>query len=80
MRSIFATQLAPVVAKTDNDPHEGPLRAGLAASQILGMALCRFILAFPPVATMTGPEVVAWLGPTIQRYLTGPAPEVAAVR
>ncbi|GGK99113.1 TetR/AcrR family transcriptional regulator [Nocardia jinanensis] len=80
MRSIFAAQLAPVVAKTGNDPHEGPLRAGLAASQILGMALCRFVLAFPPVAAMTGPEVIAWLGPTIQRYLTGPAPEVSAAR
>ncbi|MGW0005406.1 TetR/AcrR family transcriptional regulator [Nocardia grenadensis] len=80
MRSIFATQLGPVLAKAGDDPREAPTRAGLAASQILGMALCRFILAFPPVADMTRPEVIAWLGPTIQRYLTGPVPEIASAR
>ncbi|MFI5718462.1 TetR family transcriptional regulator [Nocardia sp. NPDC051750] len=71
MREIFATQLAPVVAAAGIDPRDGPTRAGLAASQILGMALCRFVLAFPPLAQMTRQEVVDWLGPTIQRYLTG---------
>lgn len=71
MRAIFAGQLGPVIAGAGNDPREGPIRAGLAASQILGMALCRFVLRFPPLAAMTGPEVVAWLGPTVQRYLTG---------
>lgn len=71
MRAIFAGQLGPVIAGAGHDPREGPIRAGLAASQILGMALCRFVLRFPPLAAMTGPEVVAWLGPTVQRYLTG---------
>ncbi|WP_454198904.1 TetR/AcrR family transcriptional regulator [Nocardia sp. Marseille-Q1738] len=71
MRSIFATQLGPVIARLNDDPRDGPVRAGLAASQILGMALCRFALAFPPLAAMTRQEVIAWLGPTIQRYLTG---------
>ncbi|WP_063127276.1 TetR/AcrR family transcriptional regulator [Nocardia fusca] len=80
MRSIFATQLGPVIAKAGDDPREAPVRAGLAASQILGMALCRFVLAFPPVAAMTGPEVIAWLGPTIQCYLTGPVPESSPAR
>ncbi|WP_328395514.1 TetR/AcrR family transcriptional regulator [Nocardia sp. NBC_00416] len=78
MRSIFATQLGPVAAKAGNDPAEAPMRAGLAASQILGMALCRFVLAFPPLVAMTGQEIIDWLGPTIQRYLTGPVPQVAA--
>jgi AcrR family transcriptional regulator len=69
MRSIFATQLQPVIGHVTDD--DGPVRAALVASQILGMALCRFVLAFPPLATMTRQEVVASLGPTIQRYLTG---------
>ncbi|BDU03959.1 TetR/AcrR family transcriptional regulator [Nocardia cyriacigeorgica] len=73
MRSIFAAQLGPVVALTADDIQQAPMRAGLAASQILGMALCRFVLAFPPLAGMTRQEVVAWIGPTIQRYLTGPS-------
>jgi AcrR family transcriptional regulator len=71
MRAIFATQLAPVVSKLAGDPGQVAARAALVASQVLGMALCRYILRFPPVAAMTDDEVVAWLGPTLQRYLTG---------
>lgn len=74
MRSIFAEQLGPVIARVSVDPAQGPARAALAASQILGMALCRFVLAFPPVVDMSRQQVVAWLGPTIQRYLTGTEP------
>ncbi|AKK28549.1 TetR/AcrR family transcriptional regulator [Mycobacterium sp. EPa45] len=70
MRTIFATQLGPVVAKATGDTPDTPVRAGLAASQVLGMALCRYVLAFPPLAAMTGQEVVDWIGPTLQRYLT----------
>jgi hypothetical protein len=51
---------------------EAAKRAGLIATQILGMALCRFVLRLPPVAGMSRDEVVEWLGPTIQRYLGAP--------
>lgn len=73
MRAIFAGQLGPVLRATGEDPREGTMRAGLVASQILGMALCRFVLRFPPLAAMTRQEVIEWLGPTVQRYLTGAA-------
>ncbi|WP_433012971.1 TetR/AcrR family transcriptional regulator [Kribbella sp. CA-294648] len=52
-------------------PSEVATRAGLVATQALGFALCRYVLALPPVAALTRPEAVAWLGPTITRYLTG---------
>lgn len=70
MRTIFAAQLAPVVTKLDPDPRSAPIRAGLAASQILGMALCRYVLAFPPLAGMDRQQVVEWIAPTVQTYLT----------
>jgi hypothetical protein len=38
------------------------------------MALARYLLRLPPAAEMSREEVVAWLGPTIQRYLTAEAP------
>ncbi|MGW0162676.1 TetR/AcrR family transcriptional regulator [Mycobacterium sp. NPDC003323] len=71
MRTIFAAQLAPVIAKAIGDPEQAPTRASLAASQVLGMALCRYVLAFPPLQQMTRDEVVGWIGPTLQRYLVG---------
>jgi AcrR family transcriptional regulator len=69
MQEIFGTQLQPLVASFAPASEAG-VRAGLIATQILGMALCRFVLRLPPVVGMTRDEVVEWLGPTIQRYLT----------
>ena len=71
MRAIFAEQLKPVIGEVVGDAESAGHRAGLVASQILGMALVRYILCFPPVAVMPRAEVVAWLGPTVQRYLAG---------
>ncbi|NKY54923.1 TetR family transcriptional regulator [Nocardia flavorosea] len=80
MRAIFADQLGPVIAAAGTAPHQAPVRAGLAATQILGMALCRFVLCFPPLVTMPRDEVIAWLGPTVQRYLSGTAePEITTM-
>jgi AcrR family transcriptional regulator len=72
MRGIFATQLVPVVAAVCPDPSQAPVRTTLVASQVLGAALCRYVLVLSPFAEMPAEEVVAWLGPTLQRYLTAP--------
>lgn len=71
MQQTFAEQVAPVVIPLVRDRDDAMARAGLVASQILGMALCRYVLRFPPVVAMDAEEVIAWLGPTVQRYLTG---------
>lgn len=68
MAEIFGTQLLPLVA-SQVPAGEAPMRAGLIATQILGLAMCRFVLRLPPVVDMSPDEVVEWLGPTIQRYL-----------
>jgi AcrR family transcriptional regulator len=68
MHEIFGAQLRPLVARVV-PAEEAAMRAGLIATQILGMALCRFVLRLPPVVAMSRDEVVEWLGPTIQRYL-----------
>ena len=75
MRGIFAAQLAPTLRVQAVDQPE--VRAGLVASQVLGFALCRYILGLPPIAKMPDDEVVAWLGPTLARYLTAPDPSQA---
>jgi AcrR family transcriptional regulator len=71
-RDIFAGQLVPAVAVLCPYREEAPTRTGLVASQVLGTALCRYVLRLPPVAAMTRDEVVAWIGPTIERYITAP--------
>ncbi|MGI5198013.1 TetR family transcriptional regulator [Streptomyces sp. CA-288835] len=76
MQNIFKEQLLPVVMRVCPDPEQAPARAALCASQVLGMALTRYVLKFPPAAALHREEILAWLGPTLQRYLTAPHPEV----
>jgi len=71
MRAIFAGQLAPQIAALTGDPTTVATRAGLVATQALGTALCRYVLRLPPVVAMTPAEIVTWIAPTLQRYLTG---------
>jgi AcrR family transcriptional regulator len=74
MRAIFRDQLTPTVAALTGDVAEAAERAGLISTQMLGLALCRNILRLPPVAALAPETIVARIGPTIQRYLTGPRP------
>ena len=71
---MFAGQLVPLVAGVCPDPADAPRRAALVSSQILGMALTRYVLRFPPAVAMSREEVIGWLAPTMQRYLTAEAP------
>jgi AcrR family transcriptional regulator len=69
MRKIFATQIGPTIARFGKDPRTGATRAGLIASQILGLALCRYVLKLPPVVGLKRAEIVRRVGATVQGYL-----------
>lgn len=75
VRQIFVKQVVPAVSVTTDDPATARARAGLVATQILGLALCRYVLGFPPVVAMTRDDIVTWIGPTLQRYLSEPGAE-----
>jgi AcrR family transcriptional regulator len=49
-------------------------RGGYIAAQLLGLALCRYILRIEPLASLRADEVVAAVAPSIQRWLTGAKP------
>src|SRR5438094_4218677 len=71
LRAIFATQVMPAVAPLCPDRATAATRVGLVATQMLGMALCRYVLRLPPVVAPDRAAVIEWLGPTIQHYLIG---------
>ena len=52
------------------------LRAMLAASNLVGTAVLRYIIQVPPLATLSADEVVALIAPTVTRYLTADAAEL----
>jgi AcrR family transcriptional regulator len=74
MQSVFRDQLIPVARAACPDPEQAPARAALAAAQLLGLALTRYVLRFPPTVALSREEIVAWLAPTLQRYLTAREP------
>ncbi|PKW07853.1 transcriptional regulator, TetR family [Streptomyces sp. 1222.5] len=74
MQDIFREQLLPVARQACPDPEQVPARAALCAAQLLGLALTRYVLRLPAARVLTREELVAWLGPTVQRYLTAPKP------
>jgi AcrR family transcriptional regulator len=71
MRAVFAEQVAPGIAALCSDRRTAATRAGLVASQLLGVALCRYVLELPPVVMMSREAILVRVGPVIQRYLEG---------
>jgi AcrR family transcriptional regulator len=51
---------------------DAELRVELVASHLAGLAFARYQLRLEPIASTPVEQVVAWIGPTVQRYLTEP--------
>jgi len=66
--SLLITE--PIAALGDEQAAE---RGTLIAAQLLGLALCRYILLFEPLASLPADDVVAAIAPSVQRYLSRPA-------
>jgi AcrR family transcriptional regulator len=47
------------------------LRVALAGSHLVGIAIARYVVKVEPLASADPEAIVAAVGPTIQRYLTG---------
>jgi ABC-type Zn2+ transport system substrate-binding protein/surface adhesin len=50
---------------------DAELRVELVASHLAGLAFARYQLKLEPIASTAAEDVVGWVGPTVQRYLTG---------
>jgi len=70
VRDVFANQVRPMVASI-GDPADAGRRAGLIATQLLGLATCRYLLRLAPVVALSHEEIIRNIGPVLQRYATG---------
>ncbi|MEV0648702.1 TetR family transcriptional regulator [Phytomonospora sp. NPDC050363] len=78
VREFFVSRiLKTAVKELGLDIDKGAFRATLVASQLLGLAMARYVLKLEPLAGADQEAVVAMLAPTIQRYLTEALPENA---
>jgi AcrR family transcriptional regulator len=60
----------PLLAELGSNQPE--TRANLLAAQLGGLGLARYILRFEPLASAKPSDVVRWVAPSIQHYLTAP--------
>jgi AcrR family transcriptional regulator len=60
-----------VLRRDDLPPEEANRRAGLVASQILGLLLGRYVLRLPVLVNRESADLVGEIGPTVQRYIDG---------
>ncbi len=59
-----------IAAAVSTDQHR--LRAALCGSQVVGLGMARYVIRLEPIASAEVDTLVAAIGPTLQRYLTGP--------
>ena len=72
MRNYVLTAVSGVLGGGE----QARLRATLAASQLVGTAMLRYIIEVPPLATLPADDVVELIAPTVTKYLTADAAEL----
>jgi AcrR family transcriptional regulator len=73
-RKVLHDSLAGPIAKrvaAEFGVADAELRVELVASHLAGLAFARYQLKIEPIASTSINDLVAWVGPTVQRYLTG---------
>lgn len=71
LRGFVLRRLLERIA-ADLDVPDPKLRAELAASHMIGIAILRYVIQVEPLASADPEEIVAQVSPTLQRYLTQP--------
>lgn len=89
MTVFRSAEIQPLARKLLHDSLAGPvaqrvsaefgvdnaeLRAELVTVHLVGLAFARYQLKIEPMASASIDDLVAWIGPTVQRYLTDPNP------
>lgn len=70
LRQLLAEGPFLALARAIDRP-DAALRATLAGSQLIGLAIARYVVAVEPLASVSTETLVRALGPTVQRYLAG---------
>lgn len=74
---ITAEVISTLLRHLHYPPAEAERRGALVASQLLGVVIGRYVLSVGHLPEMQPAFLVATVGPTLQRYLTGELPEEA---
>ena len=70
VQEVFSGQVLPMLTRI-GDPADARNRAGLVASQLIGLAFGRYVVKLAPVVALSRDRIVRDIGATVQAYLTG---------
>jgi len=71
MRDFVSREILARVAQALELDHP-QVRASLAASQLIGLAMLRYVVKVEPLASAPPAKLASWIGPTLQLYFTDP--------
>jgi len=74
LQEIITAEIGP---RVDDPQGSGPIRVQFVASQLVGIVMARYILELEPFKSLPIEQIVATVGPNLQRYLTGDLPALA---
>lgn len=75
-REFMQSYVLTAVSQALGGGEQARLRAMLAATNLIGTSMLRYILRVAPLADLSGEEVVTLIAPSVQRYLTADAAEL----
>jgi AcrR family transcriptional regulator len=70
LREFITEEILGRIARELGTP-DARLRTNLVASQLVGLIMARYVIRIEPLASTPAPVLVAAIGPTLQRYITG---------
>jgi AcrR family transcriptional regulator len=71
LREVFTGTLLAAMSET-LDGEERALRASLVSSQVIGVAMARYVWRVGAIAELDAKDIARYIAPTIQRYLSEP--------
>ena len=76
MREFVSREVLGRVARAI-ESDEPQLRASLAASTLIGLAMLRYVVKLEPLASARSEDIATWLGPAVQHHLSDPLPKTS---
>lgn len=70
LRSLLSEGPILALSRASGQP-DADLRATLAGSQVVGLAMARYVIGVEPLASASIDDLVRAIGPTVQRYMVG---------
>jgi AcrR family transcriptional regulator len=75
-RAFMASYVLTAVSDARGGGEQARLRALLAATNLVGTAILRYVMRVAPLADLPADDVVRLIAPSVTRYLTAPADEL----